>query len=245
MSVIFELKDISYAYPHSENVLCKINLQINAGESVAILGANGCGKSTLLKIFAGLIYPDSGEFSAFGNQINSSILNKNYIKLYHQKIGFIFQDSDIQLFCSSVYEELAFGLLQLNLNESVIHQRIEEITTMLNITHLLQQTPFKLSGGEKKKVAIAAVLLLNPDVIILDEPTNALDPKTQHWLIALLKQLNLSGKTLIISTHNLHLVSEIANRGVLFNEQHAIVADDDINQLILQDDLLRQVNFIY
>jgi cobalt/nickel transport system ATP-binding protein len=162
----------------------------------------------------------------------------------HRQIGFIFQDSDVQLFCNSVTEELAFGLLQLNYSTNEIKQRIAEIAQLLNIEHLLNKTPYKLSGGEKKKVAIAAVLLLNPSVLILDEPTNALDPKTQHWLVALLQQLNQAGKTLIITTHNLNLVSELSTRGILFNEQHQIVADAPIEQLLQQQDLLRQVNLI-
>ena len=106
------------------------------------------------------------------------------------------------------------------------------------------KAPYKLSGGEKKKVAIAAVLLLNPSVLILDEPTNALDPKTQRWLVGLLQQLHQAGKTLIITTHNLNLVSELSTRGILFNEQHQIVADAPIKQLLQQQDLLKEVNLI-
>ena len=168
-----------------------------------------------------------------------------FAKRYHQQIVFIFQDSDVQLFCNSVREELAFGLLQLDYSLEEIISRIEDIVKVLGIENLINKVPYKLSGGEKKKVAIAAVLLLNPQVLILDEPTNALDPKAQHWLVELLKQLNAAGKTLIITTHNLHLVEQLTTRGILFNEQHQIVADLPIVELFAEQELLRQVNLIF
>ncbi len=243
--IIFKVENLEFSYPDSDKILDKLNFTVYAGEALSILGSNGCGKSTLLKIFSGLLSPTAGSFSAFGEIVSAQMLQHDEFAMnYHRQIGFIFQDSDVQLFCNSVTEELAFGLLQLNYSTDEIKQRIAEIAQLLNIEHLLNKTPYKLSGGEKKKVAIAAVLLLNPSVLILDEPTNALDPKTQHWLVALLQQLNQAGKTLIITTHNLNLVSELSTRGILFNEQHQIVADAPIEQLLQQQDLLRQVNLI-
>ena len=243
--IIFKVENLEFSYPDSDKILDKLNFTVYAGEALSILGSNGCGKSTLLKIFSGLLSPTAGSFSAFGEIVSAQMLQHDEFAMnYHRQIGFIFQDSDVQLFCNSVTEELAFGLLQLNYSTNEIKQRIAEIAQLLNIEHLLNKTPYKLSGGEKKKVAIAAVLLLNPSVLILDEPTNALDPKTQHWLVALLQQLNQAGKTLIITTHNLNLVSELSTRGILFNEQHQIVADAPIEQLLQQQDLLRQVNLI-
>jgi cobalt/nickel transport system ATP-binding protein len=243
---IFECVQMNFVYPHSqENILNNLNLKITQGEAVSILGANGCGKSTLLKIFAGLISPTTGEFKAFGQTISEQLLNQDKFSLnYHRQIGFIFQDSEVQLFCNSVYDELAFGLLQLNLATDIIKQRIRQISELFAIEHLLTKVPYRLSGGEKKKVALAAVLLLNPSVIILDEPSNALDPKTQRWLIDLLKQLHQIGKTIIISSHNLQLVESITMRSLLFNEQHQIVADLTTEQLFKQTELLKQVNLI-
>ncbi len=242
---IFQLRNVDFSYAGEADTLKRINLQINAGEAVSILGANGCGKSTLLKIFAGLISPTSGDFFAFGTEVTARLLrNDSFANHYHQQVGFIFQDSDVQLFCNSVREELAFGLLQLDYSVVEINQRINEIIQLLGIEHLIDKAPYKLSGGEKKKVAIAAVLLLNPQVLILDEPTNALDPKSQAWLIELLRKLNLAGKTLIITTHNLNLVEQLTRRGVLLNEQHQIVADMPISDLLTKVELLRQVNLI-
>jgi cobalt/nickel transport system ATP-binding protein len=243
--ILFELEHLEFSYPDSDKILDNLNFTIYQGEAVSILGANGCGKSTLLKILSGLLSPTVGNFRAFGELVNAQMLQQDEFAInYHRQIGFIFQDSDVQLFCNSVTEELAFGLLQLDYGTDEIKQRIAEIAKLLKIEHLLNKTPYKLSGGEKKKVAIAAVLLLNPSVLILDEPSNALDPKTQHWLVGLLQQLHQAGKTLIISTHNLNLVSELSTRGILFNEQHQIVADAPIEQLLQQQDLLKQVNLI-
>lgn len=240
------MANVEFAYELGEPTLRQINLSISAGEAVSILGANGCGKSTLLKILAGLISPNAGNFFAFAEEVNrKNLATDAFAKRYHQQIGFIFQDSDVQLFCNSVREELAFGLLQLDYSLEEINCRIEDIVKLLGIENLINKVPYKLSGGEKKKVAIAAVLLLNPQVLILDEPTNALDPKTQHWLVELLKQLNAAGKTLIITTHNLHLVEQLTTRGILFNEQHQIVADLPIVELLAEQELLRQVNLIF
>lgn len=246
MSEIFNLQNVEFAYDGGENILKQINLSITSGEAVSILGANGCGKSTLLKILSGLLLPSSGIFCAYGEEVTArKLADDGFAKGYHQKIGFIFQDSDVQLFCNSVREELAFGLLQLDYTQTEILRRIDEIVALLGIENLIDKVPYKLSGGEKKKVAIAAVLLLNPQVLILDEPTNALDPKTQHWLVGLLKQLHSAGKTLIVTTHNLHLVEQLTSRGILFNEQHQIVADLPIRELFAKQELLRQVNLIF
>ncbi len=246
MSEIFRCHELNFSYDHEIDILKNVNLTVKCGESLSILGANGCGKSTLLKIMAGLIFPTSGDFHAFGEKIDSERMkHDSYAMNYHRKIGFIFQDSDVQLFCNNVRDELAFGLLQLNFAKDEIEKRIYDISRLLNIESLLTKTPFKLSGGEKKKVAIASVLLLNPQVLIFDEPTNALDPKTQYWLIQLLQQLTKAGKTLIITTHNLDLVSEITQRGILFNEQHEIVCDDLVEKILANKKLLKEVNLIY
>lgn len=244
--IIFKCEDLGFSYDHKAPILKKLNLTIHSGEAVSILGANGCGKSTLLKMFSGLIFPDSGKLIAFGEELTAqSMRNDNFAQQYHRRIGFIFQDSDVQLFCNSVEEELAFGLLQLGFSADETRSRINDIIKLLGIEHLIDITPFKLSGGEKKKVAIAATLLMNPEVLILDEPTNALDPKTQQWLVQLLNHLHQAGKTLIVTTHNLDLVGRLTTRGILFNEQHQIVADDELSNIMTNHGLLRQVNLIY
>lgn len=242
---IFELKDAVFSYPYEKPVLCNINLKITAGERVCILGANGSGKSTLLKLFSGLLLPQQGTFSAFQEEvIERKLADDSFSNTYHRRVGFIFQDSDVQLFCSTAEEEIAFGLLQQNIPHETVMQRINEIADMLDIRSLLQKPPFRLSGGEKKKVALAAVLVMNPEVLILDEPTNELDPRTQKWLIRLLNSLCEAGKTLIISTHNLDLVPKISERSILFSEKHTILADYASGKLLGDAELLKEANLV-
>ncbi|MCX7708300.1 MAG: energy-coupling factor ABC transporter ATP-binding protein [Clostridia bacterium] len=243
---IFELHNITYSYP-GENVpvLGDISLRICRGEKICILGANGTGKSTLLKLLSGLIQHHSGSFKAFGTEITANAFtNPAFLSAYHQKVGFIFQNSDAQLFCSTVKEEISFGLLQLGLSPDEVQQRVQDVMMLLKISGLKDKTPFKLSGGEKKKVALASILVLNPQVLILDEPTNGLDPRTQRSLVELLNQLSNAGKTIITSTHNLELVQEISDRAVVFGEDHQIAKDAATREVFEDIDLLKQVNLV-
>jgi len=242
---VFELNNICFSYPYEEPVLRDINMKISSGEKVCILGANGSGKSTLLKLLSGLLYAQKGEFKAFGETITEkSFSSSAFSKVYHRKVGFIFQNSDTQLFCSTVNEEIAFGPLQLSLPVEEVRRRIEDVLDLLNIRHLKNKAPFKLSGGEKKKVALASVLVLNPEVLIFDEPTNGLDPRTQRWLVELLITLNKSGKTIITSTHNLELVHEISDRSVVFDESHRVAMDADTKTVLENVELLKKVNLV-
>ena len=241
---MIEIKDVSFSY-EGDNALNNISLNIEDGESVALMGSNGCGKSTLLKLINGIISPDSGLYK-FDNQeiTHKKLQDPKFAKAFHQKIGFVFQNSDTQLFCSVVYDEIAFGPRQMGMNEIDVDKRVNDCLSLLNIQDLKNRTPYHLSGGEKRKVAIACVLSLNPDVLVLDEPMNGLDPRTQRWLVEFLVQLSKAGKTLITSTHNLELVSEISNRAILFDENHRIVADMPTEKLLEDIELLKKVNLV-
>ncbi|QAT51300.1 ABC transporter ATP-binding protein [Caproiciproducens sp. NJN-50] len=242
---MFELEGVSFSYPGCQPVLDDVRFTICKGERVCILGANGCGKSTLLKLLSGLLSPQKGIFRAFHNVVSERDWNDDHFSgKYHRQVGFIFQNPDVQLFCSTVEDEIAFGLLQQKLDPETVRSRISDISALLGIENLLGKTPYKLSGGEKKKVALASVLVMNPEVLILDEPTNGLDPRTQVWLIRLLNSLGEAGKTIITSTHNLELVSKISDRGILFSEEHKIAADSRIDDLIGNIDLLKSVNLV-
>jgi len=244
-TMVFKLDNVYFNYPYEQPVLVDICLSVRAGEKLCILGANGSGKSTLLKLLAGLIYPQKGVFRAFGDEINEKVLNdKEFSRAYHKRVGFIFQNSDTQLFCSTVREEIAFGPLQLKLPPEQVRRRVDDVLNLLGIRHLKDRTPFKLSGGEKKKVALACVLALNPEVLILDEPTNGLDPRTQRWLVELLVGLNNAGKTIITSTHNLELVQEISDRAVVFGDDHRIVMDAPTIKVLEDVPLLQKVNLV-
>jgi cobalt/nickel transport system ATP-binding protein len=242
--IIFELKDVCFTYNDSV-ALKNVDLTVRKGEQVCILGANGCGKTTLLRILAGISVPQSGFFNAFGSKITKkSFDNDEFACAYHKRTGFIFQNSDVQLFCTSVLEEIAFGPLQIGIPAREAEHRVNDVAKMLEIETLLPKAPFNLSGGEKKKVALAAVLALNPEVLILDEPTNGLDPRSQHWLIKLLLTMGTAGKTIIVSTHSLSLARQISSRAVLFDENHTIAADAPALELIGNAALLRRVNLV-
>jgi cobalt/nickel transport system ATP-binding protein len=245
---IFRLKDVSYSYLDKFPALDEVNLSIRQGEQIAVLGANGSGKSTLLKLLNGLIFPTSGMIKAFGQILAEETLdggNEEFAQYFRKKIGFLFQDPDVQLFCPTVFDEIAFGPLQLDIPTEEVSKRVEDVMEMLEIEDLKDRAPYTLSGGEKKKVAIASILSVNPDILLLDEPTSELDPRTQRWLVELLLELRNAGKTIIIATHDLDVVKEIANRIVVLDEGHKIAADGEAERILEDRDLLMEVNLIH
>jgi cobalt/nickel transport system ATP-binding protein len=241
---MFELIDVSYAY-EGNDALCGVSLTIERGESVSLLGPNGCGKSTLLKLLCGVLSPDAGTIRFNGAEISKKTLSDvKRAKAFHQRVGFVFQNSDAQLFCASVFEEIAFGPRQMGLSESEVERRVNDCIELLNLRDFAERSPYHLSGGEKRKVAIAAVLAMNPDVLVLDEPMNGLDPKTERWLAGFLLDLHRAGKTLVTSTHDLELVQELSRRAILFDGAHTVAADLPTEQLLDNIGLLREVNLV-
>ncbi|MGB4658183.1 MAG: ABC transporter ATP-binding protein [Mobilitalea sp.] len=241
---MIEINKVNYAY-EGMNALSNINLHIEKGEAIALMGPNGSGKSTLLKLINGIISPDSGVYRFNDEEITHKKLQDNkFAKSLHKKIGFVFQNSDTQLFCTDVYEEIAFGPRQMGLDEVEVEKRVNDCLDLLNIKNFKHRSPYHLSGGEKRKVSIACVMSMNPEVFVLDEPMNGLDPRTQRWLVEFLIQLNKAGKTLITSTHSLELVQEISNRAILFDETHTIVADMPTEKLLEDSELLKKVNLV-
>ncbi|MDA8442004.1 MAG: ABC transporter ATP-binding protein [Peptococcaceae bacterium] len=243
---IFVLDQASFGYQSDQPLVQELNLLIYPRESVVILGANGSGKSTLLKLISGLLYLSRGRIAAFGTELNEKNLQmEDFNRAFRQKVGFVFQNSDAQLFSATVWDEVAFGPLQLGLNPEDVKLRVEETLALLGIANLATRPPYRLSGGEKKKVAIACVLAVNPEVLLLDEPTNGLDPRTQRWLVELLVSLRQAGKTIITATHDLSIVEEIADRVIIFNEAHQLAADGKPQELLLNRQLLLDVNLIH
>ena len=207
MKYIFETNNLSYTYPGNILSLREINLAIAPGELVGLLGANGSGKSTLLKIMDGLIFPSSGEILAFGKSLSEKALREEPFALeFRRRVGLVFQDPDVQLFSPTVWDEVAFGPLQLGLAREEIVSRASEVLELLDIGHLLERPPYRLSSGEKKKVSIASVLSVRPEVLLLDEPTAGLDPRSQANLIDFLMHWPDEGKTLIVSTQDLDVL---------------------------------------
>jgi cobalt/nickel transport system ATP-binding protein len=249
MGMIFDLKNVSYSYVGGINALKDISFKADPGEQISIMGANGCGKSTLLAILDGLIYPTVGEFFAFDNKIAEEVfdtIKDNEFRAYFRtRVGFVFQNSDVQLFSPTVFEEIAFGPLQLNLIPEEVKSRVLEVMEMIEITKLKDRSPHTLSGGEKKKVCIATVLATNPDVLLLDEPTAGLDPRTQLWLTELLQELGKAGKTIITATHDLELVEQISKRAIVMDEDHGIVVDGNVEKVLDNLELLLSSNLIH
>lgn len=223
MTPIINLSHINYNY-EEVSALNDISLEIYAGELIFFTGPNGCGKSTLFKLLNGLIFPTKGEYYFDNKKIDKNTLQDNiFAKNFHKRIGYIFQNPDVQLFNATVYDEIAFGPRQMNLNEEIIHQRVNELLIYLNIQHLQDRPPYHLSGGEQKKVALATILALNPDVLMIDEPLNGLDNKTRQWFKEFLMDFIKANKTILISTHEQELLSLPHSRIIKFNDKHTIL----------------------
>jgi cobalt/nickel transport system ATP-binding protein len=243
---VYELTKASYYYHPTIPAIENISLTINPGESLAILGANGSGKSTLLLLLDGLIFPSSGTIKAFNEVLSEDKLETDAFRhFFRSRVGFVFQNPDIQLFCPKVFDEIAFGPLQLGLPAGEVMKRVDDVLDMLDISSLRDRTPNQLSGGEKKRVAIASVLSLNPQVLLMDEPTSSLDLRTRHWFIGLIGELRKAGKTIIITTHDISLIERISSRILVLDENHAIIADSTPAEIIADHELLHRANIIH
>jgi len=242
----FVLSGVGHEYRAGATALSAIDLVVGCGQHVAIVGANGSGKSTLLKMLDGLVFPTSGEIVAFGAPLTEEALeDPAFRRDFRSRVGFVFQEADVQLFCSDVRDELAFGPLQLGLPEDEVRRRVDEVAEHLRIEKLLDRPPYSLSGGEKKRVAIGSVITMEPHVLLLDEPTNALDPRSQVWLLDVLEDWKHEGRTVVMATHDLSAAAEAADRLVVLSEDHTVVADGTPDEVLAQHGLLLSVNLIH
>ncbi len=241
---MIRLENVQFSYK-DKIALRDINIEIKEGESVALIGPNGCGKSTLLKVLNGILNPEEGKYIFYDDEITEKKLNDStFSKSFHKKIGFIFQNSNAQLFCPTVYDEVAFGPRQMGLSEEIIRSRVNDCLELLDIKDLEDREPYNLSGGEKKRVAIASVLSLNPEVLVLDEPLNEIDPKGKRFLRELLIKLNECGKTIICSTHEFGYIKGIFKRGIVFSENHCVIKDDDFEKILEDKEFLEKNNIL-
>lgn len=220
MSLI-ELKNVSFSYTDKQPpVLNDLSLQVEAGTCLIVRGDNGAGKSTLFRILNGLSFPDKGQYFFDGTEITEKYLNDNSAsKRFHKRIGYLFQNPDIMLFNGRTYDEVAFGPRQMGLPDDEVDKRTRDCMELFSITDLTDNAPYHLSGGQKKRVALAAVMALNPEVIVLDEPFAGLDRKTQSFLQDFLAQMKQSGKTLIIATHDDGLTNSLADQQLNLTEE--------------------------
>jgi cobalt/nickel transport system ATP-binding protein len=207
----FEVREVSYSY-NDIAALDRLSLRLDAGRRVALLGANGSGKSTLLRLLDALYFPLAGSISAFGESLEEARFRDEAFALdFRRRVGFVFQNADVQLFNPTVFDEIAFGPLQLGWDKSRIRARVAEMLDFMALAHLKERPPHRLSGGEKKRVAMASVLITDPEVLLLDEPTVGLDPESQSQVIDLLVGWGGGAKTVVVATHDLDIVEDIAD----------------------------------
>ncbi|ABX41079.1 energy-coupling factor ABC transporter ATP-binding protein [Lachnoclostridium phytofermentans] len=224
-----ELNNIFFSYGNGDDILKDISFSVDKSEAVGIIGANGVGKSTLLRILVGLELNFRGEAI-----VNHVPVTKKTLSEIRSKIGYLFQDSDNQLFTQDVYHDAAFALRNYGLNEKLVEERVMEALDLIGITHLRDRKIYKMSGGEKKMASIATLLAMKPDILLLDEPTITLDPRNRRAFIQLLNRLDYIK---IIATHDLDMVLETCSRVILLSKG-CVVADAPTEKILFDKELL-------
>ena len=226
---IVEAKDLEFAYPDTTQALLGISFKITHGESVAIVGANGAGKSTLLLHLNGYLTPTSGQV-----RIGDFPLTQETLQEVRRTVGMVFQDPDDQLFMSTVYDDVAFGPLNLGLPIEEVDSRVKTALETVGVLALKDRPPHRLSSGQKRRVAIATVLSMSPDILVMDEPTSGLDPQARRRLIEMLQTFKHSK---IIATHDLDMVLDLCERTIILNEGK-IQADGKTSDIFQDEKLL-------
>lgn len=196
-------------------VLRDFSMTIARGECVALLGPNGSGKTTIMRMINALEFPDAGTYRCGGTPVTRAAIetkNSLFAKALHQRIGFVFQNSDTQLFCPSVEEEIAFGPMQMGLPDAEVDRRVDDMVALFGLERFRQRAPYHLSGGEKKRVAIACCMSMNPDLLVLDEPTDGLDERNTDVVVDVLRSFVQAGKTILFSTHHHDIVERMSPR---------------------------------
>lgn len=235
---MIEVQDAHFTYPSGVEALKGISLEIYDGEFLAVMGPNGAGKTTLVKHFNGLLKPTVGEVFVDGKNTK-----KVSVAELARDVGFVFQNPDHQLFCETVREEITFALKNFGVEEETIEKRVEWALHLLGLEEYDETSPFMLSGGERKRVALASVLAWDPKTIILDEPTIGQDYKQKERLRQFIVQLNAQGKTVVIVTHDVEFVAECNPRVVLMAEG-LIVADGRAQEILTDEFLLDKASIV-
>ncbi len=231
---LIETRDLCYSYPHSVKALQGINFIAPRNARIAVIGSNGAGKSTLFKHFNGIFKPTSGQVLIRGEPIT-----RQNIREVRKFVGIVFQNADDQIFSPTVEQDVAFGPTNLGLDEETIHHRVHEALRIVGIEHLADRVPHHLSGGEKKRVAIAGVIAMEPEVLVLDEPTAGLDPQGVHDLVGFINSLSKKyGMTVVFSTHDVGLVAEVSDYIYVMNRGQ-FVAEGSVEQIFMQPDMLK------
>jgi energy-coupling factor transport system ATP-binding protein len=236
MDPIIEVQDLHFSYPNGINAVDGISLSIHKGEFIAIMGENGAGKTTLVKHFNGLLRPSKGHIRVDGDDISSMS-----VAALSRKVGLVFQNPDDQLFSENVEDEIGFALHNFGFSKEVVEKRVDWALNLLDIERYRASSPFILSGGERKRVALGSVLAWDPEIVVLDEPTIGQDYAQKERLIHFLMQLRTQGKTTIIVTHDVEFVAECKPRIVLM-AKGKIIADGPIKEIITNEDALKKAS---
>ncbi|HOT04117.1 MAG TPA: ATP-binding cassette domain-containing protein [Methanolinea sp.] len=233
---LIETRNLTYTYPGNVTGLDGVNFIAPRNARIAVIGANGAGKSTLFKHFNGIFKPTSGSVLVRGEPIT-----RENIREVRRFVGVVFQNPDDQIFSPTVEQDVAFGPINLGLDEETIHHRVEEALRVVGIEHLKDRVPHHLSGGEKKRVAIAGIIAMEPQVLVLDEPTAGLDPQGVRDLVGFINSLSRNyGMTVIFSTHDVSLVPEVADI-IYVMHRGRVVAEGDCDEIFTRPDLLSSV----
>jgi cobalt/nickel transport system ATP-binding protein len=241
---IFELTDVTCRYQDVQ-ALRGLSLSITEGSRVALVGANGSGKSTLLRLLDGLLFPDEGTIRYRGTPLTEAAFAEDgFAYGFRRRVGLVFQDADAQLFNPTVFDEVAFAPLQLGWPRAELHARVGETLDRLRVSHLRDRVPQRLSTGEKKRVALASVLVVDPDVLLLDEPAAGLDPRSESEVIDLLVGWAGGAKTVVTATHDLAALEDIADRCCVLHEG-TLVADADPGAVLADVSLLRRAHLVH
>ncbi len=243
---LYELKNVSHSFQNDTQALDGLNTRIETGECLALLGCNGAGKSTLLHILGGLISAREGIVLWHGQEISVQLLSRNSAirNNFRRSVGTVFQDPDSQWLCDTVKDEVLYGPLQIwDVEEAQV--RVSQVMDIMGINHLAEQAPYTLSGGQKRRVALASIISMDPEVLLLDEPTSSLDAATTDFLIDWLQEyVKRPGKTLIIATHDLELVRELTTRCVVMTPCHKMAREAATADVLADENLLRQMNLL-
>jgi cobalt/nickel transport system ATP-binding protein len=226
---IVEVRNLRHTYPDGTAALRDVSFRITHGESVAIIGANGAGKSTLLLHLNGALAATDGEI-----RIGDFPLTRGTLPDIRRTVGMVFQDPDDQLFMPTVYDDVAFGPLNLGLSGVEVERRVQDALDRVGVENLRDKAPYNLSGGEKKRVAIATVLSMSPDILVMDEPTSGLDPFARRQLMGLLKEFR---HTRIFTSHDLDMVLDLCERTIVLHEGE-VMADGPTIEIFGDDALL-------
>ena len=235
---IIETKNVTYEYPDGTKALEDVNFNAEEGKIVALLGPNGAGKSTLFLHFNGILRPTRGSLVVDGESL--SYEKKDLLRI-RQKVGIVFQNPDDQLFAPTVLEDVAFGPMNMGLSNEEVEHRVKEALDRVGMEGYEKKAPHHLSGGQKKRVAIAGILAMKPKIMVLDEPTSGLDPKGASQILKLLYQLNSEGMTIVISTHDVDLVPIYASK-VYIISQGKIIKEGNPQEVFEDVDTIRGAN---